>query len=305
MVSKANNAKISAIRNFYKQYKMGYLFLLPFVVLFSLFIITPVLLTVFLSFTNYNILQEPIWVGLENYIQLFMEDDVFLIALKNTCIFAFITGPIGFIVSFFVAWIIDQLMFRRFFALVFYAPSIVSIIAMSTVWGVFFASDRMGHINNFLLRLGIIGEPILWNIDPTKIMPMIMFVSVWMSMGTGFLVFLAGFQTVPKVLYEAAAIDGIKNRFQELIYITLPSMKPQLLFGAITTITISFSVFDHAVALAGLPSANYAGHTIVTHLFDYAFIRFDLGYASGVAFILFVLTFSLGKISMKVFSSEK
>lgn len=280
------------------------MFLSPFLILFTIFVIIPVIYSVVLSFTFYNIIQHPKFCGIENYRILFTDDDVFLIALKNTLIFAFITGPIGYFASFFVAWIIDQLKMRNFFALAFYAPSITSGIAMSVVWLYFFSSDRYGFINNLLLRIGIISEPILWNTDPKTILPVIIIVSVWMSMGTGFLVFLAGLQNIPKELYDAGAVDGIKNRFQELMYITLPSMKPQLLFGAINSIVNSFGVFDIAVSIAGMPSPNYAGHTIVAHLYDYAFIRFDMGYASAIAVILFLVTYSLGQIFMKILSSK-
>ena len=215
-----------------------------------------------------------------------------------------ITGPIGYLLSFFAAWVINQLKFKRGFALAFYAPSITSGIAMSTVWLVIFSSDRYGYLNNILLNLGMIDSPILWNTDPQYIMKVIMIISLWMSMGTGFLVFLAGLQNVSSSYYEAAAIDGVKNKFQELFYITLPLMKPQLLFGAINAIVSSFGVFDIAVSVAGMPSPNYAGHTIVAHLYDYAFIRFQMGYASAVAVVLFVMTFLLGKVVMRLLSSK-
>jgi multiple sugar transport system permease protein len=288
----------------WNQYGIPLMFLSPFLILFTIFVIVPVIYSIALSFTFYNIIQPPKFCGIENYRVLFTDDDVFLIALKNTLIFAFITGPIGYFASFFVAWIIDQLKMRNFFALAFYAPSITSGIAMSVVWLYFFSSDRYGFINNLLLKIGIISEPILWNTDPKTILPVIIIVSIWMSMGTGFLVFLAGLQNIPKELYDAGAVDGIKNRFQELIYITLPSMKPQLLFGAINSIVNSFGVFDIAVSIAGMPSPNYAGHTIVAHLYDYAFIRFDMGYASAIAVILFLMTYSLGQIFMKILSSK-
>ena len=167
-----------------------------------------------------------------------------------------------------------------------------------------FSSDRMGYLNNILLNMGLIDEPILWNTDPNYIMGVVMFISLWMSMGTGFLVFLAGLQNVSKSYYEAAAIDGVKNKFQELFYVTLPMMKPQLLFGAINAITSAFGVFDIAVSVAGMPSPNYSAHTIVSHLYDYAFIRFQMGYASAVAVVLFIITFALGKIVMRVLSSK-
>ena len=292
------------VKLFWRKNWMGYLFLAPFVILFTIFVVTPVVAAIALSFTDYNMMQTPHFVGLNNYRLLFLDDEVFLTALANTLTFAVITGPLGYLLSFFAAWVINQLKFKRAFALAFYAPSITSGVAMSAVWLVIFSSDRYGYLNNFLLNIGLIDSPILWNTDPNYIMTVIMVISLWMSMGTGFLVFLAGLQNVPSSYYEAAAIDGVKNKFQELIYVTLPMMKPQLLFGAINAITGAFGVFDIAVSVSGMPSPNYAGHTIVAHLYDYAFIRFQMGYASAVAVVLFVLTFTLGRIVMRLLSSK-
>jgi len=288
----------------YKKYLTGYLFLLPFLTLFFIFTVLPVITALGISFTNYNMIQRPRWIGITNYKLLFMDDDVFLIALKNTFVFSCITGPIGYIMSFFTAWVINNLRLRNIFALAFYTPSITSGVAMSVVWLYFFSGDRYGLINNVLINLGIVGEPILWNMDSQYILPVIIVVSAWMSMGAGFLVFLAGLQNIPKELYEVGKIDGIKNKSQELVYITLPMMKPQLLFGAITAIVSSFGVFDIAVSIAGMPSPNYAGHTIVAHLYDYAFIRFQMGFSSAIAVVLFLMTFILGRVVMKMLSSK-
>jgi len=285
-----------------QKYGIPYLFISPFIILFTIFVIAPVFVAISMSLTNYNMIQPPRWVGITNFRILFTNDNIFLIALRNTFIFALITGPIGYFMSFLAAWVINELKFRNGFALAFYAPSITSGIAMSVVWLYFFSGDRYGLLNNILINLGLINEPVLWNIDPEKILPVIIVISVWMSMGTGFLVFLAGLQNVPRELYEAAAIDGVKNRFQQLYYITSHIMKPQLLFGAINSIVGSFGVFDIAVSVSGIPSPNYAGHTIVAHLYDHAFIRFEMGYASAVAVVLFLITFIFGRIAMKMFS---
>lgn len=304
VVNLPSTKKNNALVNWWKRNKTGYLFLAPFLILFSIFILIPVIVAFSLSFTSYNMLQPPKFIGITNYKLLFMDDDIFLMALKNTFIFACITGPIGYIMSFLVAWVINGLKFRNAFSLAFYAPSITSGVAMSVVWLYFFSGDRYGFINNILINLGILTEPVIWNLNPDTILPVIIIVSVWMSMGTGFLVFLAGLQNVPYELYEAGKIDGIRNKGQELVYITLPMMKPQLLFGSVNSIVSSFGVFDIAVSIAGMPSPNYAGHTIVAHLYDYAFIRFQMGYASAIAIILFLLTFSLGRIVMKIFSTR-
>ncbi|TJY44623.1 sugar ABC transporter permease [Cohnella pontilimi] len=278
--------------------------LAPFLILFVMFYIVPVLSSIALSFTYYNMLQPPRWIGLANYRVLFLEDDIFLIALKNTFAFAIVTGPLSYFLSFFFAWVINNLRFSNAFALAFYAPSITSSVALAVVWTYIFSADRYGLINKVLIDYGMIDRPIIWLANPNYMLYVVMFVSLWMSMGAGFLVFLAGLRNVPADLYEAGDIDGIRNKFQQMWLITLPMMKPQLLFGAVMAIVASFAVFDIAVALTGMPSANYAAHTIVAHLYDYAFIRFELGYASAISVVLFLLTFTLGRISMRIFSSK-
>lgn len=286
------------------EHKIKYVMLAPFIILFIVFYVVPVLSSAFLSFTYYNMLQPPRWIGLANYRVLFLEDDIFLISIKNTFAFALLTGPLSYFLSFFFAWIINNLRFSNAFALAFYAPSITSAVALGVVWTYIFSGDRYGLINKLLIDYGLIERPVIWLQNPYSMLYVVMFVSLWMSMGAGFLVFLAGLRNVPADLYEAGSIDGIRNRFQQMWLITLPMMKPQLLFGAVMAIVASFAVFDIAVALTGMPSANYAAHTIVSHLYDYAFIRFELGYASAISVVLFALTFTLGRISMRMFSSK-
>ena len=283
----------------------GYLFLAPFLILFITFTMIPIAVAMGLSLTNYNLVQTPEFVGLTNYRNLILEDDVFLKSLSNTIIFAILTGPTGYLASFLMAWLITLMnKGRGAFALAFYAPSLTSGIAMSTIWLIIFSGDRNGYLNNFLMDLGLIVEPILWTKDADYLKWVIVIISVWMSMGTGFLVFLAGLQNIDPALYEAARVDGMKSRLQELRYITLPMMKPQLLFGAVNAVVGAFGIFDVATSVAGMPSPNYAAHTIVAHLYDYAFIRMNMGYASAVAMILFLMTFIIGRICFYVFKEE-
>ena len=296
--------KKSALATFWEKFGINYLFMTPFLILFAVFVIAPVLTAVYLSFTYFNVLESPKWIGWSNYKLLFLEDDVFLIAIGNTLTFAIITGPVGFFLSFFFAWMINPLKLKTVLALCFYAPSIASGVAMGVVWKIVFSGDRYGYLNNYLLQLGSIDEPYQFLAEQASMMPIIMFVALWMGMGTGFLVFLAGLQTVSAELYEAGKMDGISNPLQEIFYITLPMMKPQLLFGSVLAVVAGFSVFGIATALVGLPSPLYAGHTIVAHLYDYAFIRFEMGYAATVAVILFIWTFGLGRILFRVFSSK-
>lgn len=285
--------------------KTGWGFLAPFMILFLTFTVLPVFVAMGLSFTDYNMIQTPNFTGVQNYRLLFLEDDVFIISLQNTLLFALIIGPAGYIMSFGMAWFISLCKHGRGpLALAFYAPSLTSGTAMSIIWLVIFSGDRFGYLNHFLLRIGLIPDPILWTKDPRYILPVIVIISAWMSMGTGFLVFLAGLQNIDPELYEAGKVDGIRTPFQQLFYITLPLMKPQLLFGAINSIVSSLAVFDVATSVAGFPSPNYAAHTIVAHLYDYAFTRFSMGYASAIAMFLFILTFSLSRICMRIFRSD-
>ena len=281
-----------------REYRQGVLFVLPFMLLFLVFVLLPVVISVVLSFTSYNIIQPPSFAGLDNYKQLFLDDDVFQTCVRNTLLFAFIAGPVGLAASFILAWVINQMKLRSLFAIAFYAPSITSGIAMSTVWLYIFSPNRYGLVNNLLIQLGFINTPILWNQDARYLLGVIILIQIWMSMGTGFLVFLAGLQNVNAEYYEAAAVDGVSGRLQQLVYITLPQMKPQLLFGCINAITASFAVFDISAGFAGVPSPNYAADTIVSHLYDFAFIRFEMGYASAIAVVLFVLTFAISRIVM-------
>ena len=283
-------------KSFWKQYGVGLLFTSPFLIFFFVFTILPIGNALWTSLTNYDMIQKPDYIGISNYLQLFMYDDVFITALRNTLLFAVISGPISYLMSFGMAWLINRLKFKNAFALAFYAPSITSGVAMSVVWLYFFSPDRYGFINNILFNLGIIQSPVLWTSDHRTVLGVVIFISIWMGMGNGFLVFMAGLQNVSRELYDAGSVDGIRNSMQELWYITLPQMKPQLLFGAINSIVGALAVFDVPVAVAGLPSPNYAAHTLVAHLYDFAFTRYQMGYACAVAMVLFVMTFLLGRV---------
>ena len=272
-----------------KRNKACYMMLAPYFILFFFFTVLPVVMSVAFSFTYYNMLEMPEFIGWKNYIKLFLEDDIFLTSLKNTLILAVITGPISYFLCLLFAWIINEFKgwLRAFLTLIFYAPSICGNAYV--VWNLILSGDRYGYLNGFLMKLGILDEAIIWMKTEKYVLPMLIVVQLWLSLGTGFLSFIAGLQTVVKSLYEAAALDGVKNRWQELWYVTLPAMKPQLMFGAVMQITQSFAIADVSIQLAGNPSVNYAGATVVTHLLDYGTVRFEMGYASAIATVLFLL----------------
>ncbi len=283
-----------------KKNKSCYIMMAPYFILFFLFTVLPVLMSIALSFTYFNMLEWPTFNGWSNYVKLLLEDDIFLVSLKNTLIFAVVTGPVSYFLCLMFAWIINEFSskIRTLLTLIFYAPSICGNAYM--VWQLILSSDRYGYLNGILIKLGVINEQKLWMQDAKFILPCLIVVQLWLSLGTGFLSFIAGLQTVDKSLYEAAALDGVKNRWQELWYVTLPSMKPQLMFGAVMQITQSFAVADISIQLAGNPSVNYAGATVVTHLLDYGSTRFDMGYASAIATVLFLLMVGTNKLVQKI-----
>ena len=285
-----------------KNNKTAYFMLAPFFLLFIIFTILPVLLSMILSLTDFNMLQMPHFLGISNFIRLFLEDDIFLLACQNTLIFAAITGPVSYILSLLIAWFINELppKIRSVVTLVFYAPSISGQVYL--IWKTLFSSDSYGWANATLMDLGIINEPILWFQNADYVMPLCIVVALWTSLGTAFLSFIAGFQTIDRSMYEAAAVDGIKNRWQELWYITLPTMRPQLMFGAVLAITNSFGFGAVVDALCGFPSVDYAAHTIMHHLNDYGGQRYEIGYASAIAVVLFVIMFSANIIIKKALS---
>lgn len=270
-------------------HKDKYILILPFALIFIVFNLLPVVVAMGLSFTSFNMLEMPTFLGLENYIYLLAYDDVFLIAVKNTLLLAVITGPVSYMMCFLFAWVINELppKPRAFLTLIFYAPSISGNIYL--IWKLIFSSDSYGYINAYLLKFGIIDSPILWFENADYIIPILIIVQLWLSLGVSFLTFIAGIQTVDKALYEAASVDGINNRWQELWYVTLPSMKPQLMFGAVMQITGSLSIAAVPMELFGFPSVDYAGHTILTHLHDYGNVRYEMGYASAIATVLFFI----------------
>ncbi len=285
-----------------KNNKVAYLMVAPFFILFVVFTVFPVILSMFLSLTEFNLLEMPKWVGLQNYIRLFLDDDIFIIACKNTLIFAAITGPVSYIMSFLVAWFINELppKIRAVVTLVFYAPSISGSVYM--VWKILFSSDSYGWVNGLLIKYNIIDSPILWFENASYVMPLCIVVALWTSLGTAFLSFIAGLQTVDRSLYEAAAVDGIKNRWQEVWYITLPKMRPQLMFGAVLSITNAFGFGAVVTALAGFPSVDYAAWTIMHHLDDYGGQRYEVGYASAIAVFLFVIMIGSNILIKKILS---
>lgn len=286
----------------------AYLYVTPYALLFLLFIVIPVGVAVALSFTNFNAVQMPGFVGLRNYVSLLTQDAVFMqYVLPNTVLFAVIVGPGGYLLSFLLAWCLSQIsrLPRTILALLIYSPSMTSGVAMPVVWRVIFSGDERGYLNALLLNLGWIDEPVAFLQSTSFLMPVMIVVALWSSMGVGFLAMLAGMLNEDEEVYEAASIDGIRNRLQEVFYITIPLMKPQMLFGMVMAVVNTFQVGHIGVSLSGSnPTPQYAGQLIVNLIEDYGFIRYEMGYASAASVALLLLIYFVTKQAGKLFKED-
>jgi multiple sugar transport system permease protein len=300
------------IREVFKQWldKEGsaYAFLSVYAILFFIFIVVPVLAASMLSFSFFDAIQPPEFIGLKNYISLLTQDDTFMkYVLPNTIQFAVMVGPGGYILAFLLAWILAQLpsVPRTIFALILYSPSMTAGVAMTVVWKTLFSGDQTGYLNSFLMSYGILREPIQWLQSPDYLMPIMILVTLWSSMGIGFLAMLAGILEINPELYEAAAIDGMSSRWQEIFYITIPSMRPQMLFGAVMAIVSTFQAGAIGVTLSGAnPTPQYAGQLIVNHIEDYGFLRYEMGYAAAISVVLLLMVLFFSRVATRLFASE-
>ncbi|MGB9614112.1 MAG: carbohydrate ABC transporter permease [Fervidobacterium sp.] len=285
-----------------------WLLLSPYLTLFTIFIVLPVIMAIFLSFTYFNAIEKPRWIGVQNYVTLITRDDIFMKkVLPNTIKYALIVGVGGYVLSFILAWLVAQLtkIPRTIFALILYSPSLTAGVTMTVVWRVLFNGDQQGYLNALLLNLGIIDKPVQWLQSPQHLMDIMILVSLWSSMGVGFLAMLAGILNIDEQLYEAAYIDGIKNRLQEIIYITIPAMKPQMLFGAVMSIVNTFTSAGIGVALSGSnPTPQYAGQLIVNHIEDYGFLRYEMGYAAALSVVLLIIIWFFSRIAWRLFGER-
>jgi len=283
-------------------------FLVPYVSLFLVFIVIPVIIAIGLSFTYFNTIQTPEFVGLRNYIELLTRDEVFMQnVLPNTIRFAFIVGPVGYMMSFTLAWMLAQISHRprTIFAIILYSPSMTAGIAMAVVWTVMFSGNATGYINSLLLRWQLIEAPLQFLTSPNYLMNIMILVSLWGSMGVGFLAMMAGILNIDQTLYEAAYMDGMRNRWQEIFYITIPSMKPQMLFGAVMAVVGTFQVGAIGVQLSGAnPTPQNAGQLMVNHIEDFGFIRYLMGYASAISVVLLIMIYSISKVTFSLLGDK-
>lgn len=298
-----------SFRNWVNKEGSAYAFLSAYGLLFTVFIVLPVLAAIAISFTYFDAIQFPSFIGLRNYISLLTQDDTFMkYVLPNTIQFAVIVGPGGYVLAFLLAWMLAQLpkLPRTLFALILYSPSMTAGVAMTVVWKTLFSGDQTGYLNSFLMGMGVIQEPIQWLLSPQYLMPIMIIVTLWSSMGIGFLAMLAGILEINPELYEAAAIDGLSSRWQEIFYITIPSMRPQMLFGAVMAIVSTFQAGAIGVTLSGSnPTPQYAGQLIVNHIEDYGFLRYEMGYAAAISVVLLLMVLFFSRLANRLFASEE
>lgn len=299
MAVKTQKREKGALWHDIKRNKACYGMLAPFMIFFILFTAVPVLMSLPMGFTDFDMARPPKFVGLSNFTTLFFSDKIFMRSIRVTIVFALLTGPVSYVLCFLLAWLINEMhpKLKTFFTLIFYAPSMANVY---TVWKLIFSGDMNGYLNSFLIDLGIINAPVQWLTDGRYVLGVTIVVQLWISLGAGFLALRAGFQNIDRSMYEAGAIEGIRTRWQELIYIVIPSMGPQLMFAAVMQIVSSFTAGTVAQNLVGFPSTDYKAHTIMTHAFDYGWQRFEMGYASAICMILFVAMFLLNKLISKV-----
>lgn len=275
---------------FFSKYGATCCFLLPWLTLFIFFVVIPILCAIVFSFTDFDMVQTPNFVGLRNYLSLLLDDETYTKALSNTLFYAVVTGPAGYLISYIVAWLINEVptkFWRSLLTFVFYSPALAGSAYM--LWNFIFSGDSYGLLNSLLINLGILAKPVQWLTDAQYNSIVVVVVTLWMSMGVGFLSFVAGFKQLNNELFEAGAIDGVTNRWQELWYITLPQMVPQLKTGAVLAISNAFAIGAVNAALTGNPSTDYSTHTILLHLTDYGYSKYEMGYASAIAVILFAM----------------
>ena len=286
----------------------GWLFVTPYAILFLTCIVAPIIIAIFLSFTSFNGVNKPDFIFIDNFIYLFTKDKTFTqFVLPNTLKFALIVGVGGYVLSFFMAWCLAQMpkRSRTVISIILYTPSMTMGVALGVLWIIIFSGSDTGYINYILISLTIINEPIEWLQNPSYLMTIMIIISLWSSLGVGFLAMLSGILNIPQDVYEAAYVDGMKNRFQEVFYITIPMMKPQMLFGAVMAVVNTFAAGGIGVTLSGSnPTPQYAGQLIINHIDDYIYNKYEFGMACAVTVILLLIILIISRVAYKLFGSK-
>ena len=286
--------------------KWSYIFVAPAVLLFFIFVVGPLITSFYWSFTEYDAIHAPKWVGLDNYKNIFFNDPRFWKSIRNTIFYTLGVIPPVVVLSLLLAIAVDQqIRFKNFFKVIYFIPSVTSVIALSVIWKWLFAGEKYGLINHILIRVGL--QPVDWLMSPVWTLPAIMIMSIWAGLGYNMILFLAGLQTIPKTVYEAADIDGA-NVFDKFWHITLPLLKPFTVFVVIIGFITSFQVFERIYIMTqsefGIGGVLDSALTVVAYLYDMGFRKFKMGYASALGYIIFVVVFTITIINIKFVKSK-
>ena len=286
---------------------IAFVFIAPALLLFLIFIFVPLFASLYLSFTQYNVLHPPQWVGLENFRQLLFHDPRFWKAFRNTVCYVVGVVPIGISTALLLAAALEELARgKQLFKVLYFIPTVTSVVAIAAVWKWLFAGEKFGLINYGLIQLGL--KPVDWLLSPTWILPAIMIMSIWAGLGYNLVFFSAGISTIPQTLYEAAKVDGA-NWWGRFWNVTVPMLRPTLVFVVVMAVINSFQVFDQVYIMTagtseGTGGVLDSGLTLVSYLYEQGFVRFRMGYASAIAYLIFGCVFGLTLVNIRMLRSK-
>jgi len=308
MASVAVDQRVNALSRWWRRVRRGdglaaLMFAAPWIVGFCWFQLYPIGASLYYSFTSYNLLREPVYVGLNNYRNLFGHDELFRKALRNTAVFTLISVPLDLVVAFVIAMLLNRnIPGRGLFRAAFYFPAVIPSVAVGILW-IMVLNTQGGLVNVLLNNLGLPAQP--WLTSPDWAMPALILLSVW-NIGPIIVIFLAGLQDVPRVLYEAAQLDGA-GPWSLVRNVTIPMLSPVIVFnlvigliGALQVFSLPFIIFANKQGAQSLGGPLNAVLMYSVRLYDVAFDQFKMGYASAMSWVLSVIIFTLSLLALRV-----
>ncbi|HET7169739.1 MAG TPA: sugar ABC transporter permease [Candidatus Limnocylindrales bacterium] len=274
-----------------------YLFLVPALVLLAIFVFYPIVAVVWYSFTDYDIVRPPVFVGLDNFARL-IDDETFWLALTHSLVYLIVT-PILIVLSILLAIVVNRrLRGIHIYRALYFVPAVSGSIAIGLSWRWLF--DRTGFINSVLQSWGVIDQPIQWLTTPAYVLPIAMLLTIWAGIGYYSVIFLAGLQNIPDELYDAARIDGCTD-LQKHRYVSIPALRPQIVFVAVISSLAALKVFDEIYVLTNRSGGILdSGTTMVFYLWQQAFQQSNAGYASAIAIVLLAVTLAFSIVNVRL-----
>ena len=274
-----------------------YTFLVPALALLGIFVVYPIVAVIYYSFTDYDIVRPPVWIGLENY-QKLLGDETFWLALTHSLVYLLVT-PILIFLSIVLAIVVNRrLRGIHIFRALYFVPAVSGSIAIGLAWRWLF--ERNGFINSTLISWGVIHTPVQWLTTPSLVLPIAMLLTIWAGVGYYSVIFLAGLQNISEDLYDAARIDGC-NDFQKHLYVSLPGLRPQIVFVGVISSLAALKVFDEIYVLTNASGGILdSGVTMVFYLWRQAFQQDHAGYASAIAIALLAITLVFSIFNVRI-----